>query len=546
MKKFLSLILAVAMIVSCFAAFAITTSAADGDWEVYGLTSDHDEDTPELGKSSIPGKTYTENGLELDVPENLWADFAPWAKFETKNAVDLKEGFYMKVRVDDFTYAGDMWHAFAIKKYPHLEDMTDIGSNPGLQASMRLNESDHTIKASWKIPYFVNEESAQVVYTATPEDNDWDNDVDDQGRPTYTFQVKYDETAGYSIYLNGNLIAQTVMDALREAIDGNNGLMYVSFLAQNTQKGGVVDFTLLEYGTSPEDCAKPVGDDDTDPVVRSLSFECEDPSTVEEGKPAIVLRGKEEGVFAWVTTSGKTTYNEDNSVTATFPDATTVWVHGNVDFDTNYDIKDFPIAIAIFKNLCTCKYEDTNWDLVIDEQDAVCVCGESGTAQIMAGDVMKAGGGSTPITFGLTDAPRKDADGNTYNYAIIDHTTAINKGFTGRIHGMRIDISKLNVVDAGRNTFDILEICYFRNLEDAAAYFDAMMEELGVNAETDPVETDPVETDPVETDPAEKPETQAPANTDDKGGCGSVVGVGAIAVVAIAAAGLVSFKKKED
>ena len=30
------------------------------------------------------------------------------------------------------------------------------------------------------------------------------------------------------------------------------------------------------------------------------------------------------------------------------------------------------------------------------------------------------------------------------------------------------------------------------------------------------------------------------------GGCGGVVGVGAIAVVVIAAAGLVSFKKKED
>ncbi len=76
--------------------------------------------------------------------------------------------------------------------------------------------------------------------------------------------------------------------------------------------------------------------------------------------------------------------------------------------------------------------------------------------------------------------------------------------------------------------------------------------------ETDPVETDPVETDPVETDPVEtdsvttEPDEQttekAPGTsaTEEKKGCGSVVGVGAIAIVAIAAAGLVSFKKKED
>ena len=39
--------------------------------------------------------------------------------------------------------------------------------------------------------------------------------------------------------------------------------------------------------------------------------------------------------------------------------------------------------------------------------------------------------------------------------------------------------------------------------------------------------------------------TEAPVKP-EKSGCGGVVGVGAIAVVALAAAGLVSFKKKED
>ncbi len=582
MKKFLSLILALTMIVTCFAVFTVTTSAAQGDWEVYGQTKDHDEDTPDLGKGSIPGKTYTENGLELDVPEGLWQDFAPWAKFETREAVDLKQGFYMKVRVDDFTYAGDLWHAFSIRKYSHLEDMSAVGeelglagtaSNPGFQASIRLN-SDHTIKAGWKMSYHANESSSQVVQSVTAPDGDWDSNVDENGCPTYTFQITYDETAGYSAYLNGNLLGQTVMDALRESIDGANGLMYVSFLAQNSNKGGVVDFTILEYGTSPDDCAKPQGDDDTEPVQRYLSFECEDASTVEEGKPAITLKGKEEGVFAWITGPANR-YNEDDSVTVTITDQDSAWIFGNVDYDTNYAVEDFPIAIVVFRNFCTCQYEDRNWDLEITEEDALCVCSESAGVEVMAGDQMAVGGAlKGAATFGLTDGVYEDADGNSYSYFIIDHTSAVNEGLSGRIHGFRLDLKKVKLTEEGRNTFDIIEASYFRNTEEAAAYFEAMMTELGATVgggEDTPVDppvdgTDPVDppvdgTDPVDppvedTDPVNPPvedtdpvtpstpaETDAPASS---GGCGGVVGVGAIAVVALAAAGLVSFKKKED
>ena len=95
--------------------------------------------------------------------------------------------------------------------------------------------------------------------------------------------------------------------------------------------------------------------------------------------------------------------------------------------------------------------------------------------------------------------------------------------------------------------------------------------------ETDPVETDPVDTDPVVTDPVEtdpdtqtvtetetetevKTEAKTDVKTEEKTeektepedeepahqGCGSVAGFGAMAIVAVAAISLVSFKKKED
>ncbi len=72
--------------------------------------------------------------------------------------------------------------------------------------------------------------------------------------------------------------------------------------------------------------------------------------------------------------------------------------------------------------------------------------------------------------------------------------------------------------------------------------------------ETTPIETTPIETDPDETKPDTKPEIggseaegSKPSDDMDKtGGCGSVAGFGAVAIVIVCAAGLVTFKKKQD
>ena len=138
--------------------------------------------------------------------------------------------------------------------------------------------------------------------------------------------------------------------------------------------------------------------------------------------------------------------------------------------------------------------------------------------------------------------------------------------------------------NTSRNFFDICEILFFRTEDEAQAYYAAYLAELtggeppvvggDETTEAPVVETTEAPTEepteepteaptqapteaptqaPVVEDPTEAP-TQAPAVEDPtdapeepkKGGCGSVVGIGAIAVVAFAAAGLVSFKKKED
>ncbi|MGM9644634.1 MAG: hypothetical protein ACI3X1_06065 [Eubacteriales bacterium] len=69
----------------------------------------------------------------------------------------------------------------------------------------------------------------------------------------------------------------------------------------------------------------------------------------------------------------------------------------------------------------------------------------------------------------------------------------------------------------------------------------------GVNTHITAVEAskEAIET-PTETSTQSPTETSTEAHAEFKGGCGSVVGMGTIALVTLAAAGLVSFRKKED
>ena len=133
---------------------------------------------------------------------------------------------------------------------------------------------------------------------------------------------------------------------------------------------------------------------------------------------------------------------------------------------------------------------------------------------------------------------------------------------SGRINGARYDVAGVDVSTPGANAFDLLYMAWFRSVDEAEAYVQNTMKELGWKDAEETTEAPEETTEaPEETtaapagdatteapagDTTEAPagnETEAPA----KSGCGSVVGFGAIAIVAVAAvAGMVSFKKKED
>ncbi|MBQ8408544.1 MAG: hypothetical protein IJY39_06720 [Clostridia bacterium] len=105
MKKIFSTILVAALMLSMLSALAIVpTSAIDGDWIVYSK-ADHYMDDYEGDIMSIPGYEYTDDGLKV-IPAD-WRDFTPGAGVQTKEKVDIKEGVYMEVRVDEFSNNSD-------------------------------------------------------------------------------------------------------------------------------------------------------------------------------------------------------------------------------------------------------------------------------------------------------------------------------------------------------------------------------------------------------------------------------------------------------
>jgi hypothetical protein len=240
--------------------------------------------------------------------------------------------------------------------------------------------------------------------------------------------------------------------------------------------------------------------------------------------------------------------------------------------DVSYDAKDFPIMAVIARNFCTCA------------DPASCALTESFSTLVLAGDIIQETS-SASITVSSASWEPDIVNGESYQLL-----AGSWEGYEGRINGFRLDNYKMQVTE-GRNFFDICEVLFFRTEEEAQAYYADYLAELsegGSDEDTDapadetteapvdctteaPVdettEAPVVDTEeptdapteaptqaPVVEDPTEAPTqapavedpTEAPKTEEPKSGCGSVVGIGAIAVVAFAAAGLVSFKKKED
>ncbi len=564
MKKILSIALALTMLLSLAAVLAVPTAAIDGDWHVvYGADyyqPDYADEEP-----SLCGWEYTDRGFHT-IPTGAWESGTPYLTVQTKNKVDLKEGVYFEVVIDNFTYAGDKWfnmHVWdSVSLSPGSND-TKYGTGimnlfrPGNSPDAEdLTKPGAISNASWYHTAFTGAGSSSVVAEK--------NNTTEDGKPIMAMTITWDGSS-YALDINGAAAPQACIDFMNQKWGGNDSEAYIGITIQNSTKGGTAELTVTKFGTNKDSATIPMGDDSAEPINNNIPVaEIADPSTVPANEPAILMNMDRENsdLKNKINPSNATyTINEDFSAHL-IAEASGVTVGSfSVKNEISYDIADFPVCIALTKNFCTCGNEDGSCDAF-----------ETAHYYIFAGDVLAAQNewhtSVLDMSYNSYDVKNADGETDTYLYFFCDFSEEFAEPMSGRINGVRLDVAGLDpAATDGSNTFDFMFLAFFRTVEEAEAYVVDYVTNLGWTEGEDTTEeptTEP-ETNKEEATTEKPADDKEEATTEDKGGeattekkadetekpaeggCASVIGFSAIAsVVAVSAAGVVTFRKKRD
>ena len=550
MKKLIALIIAAVMILSMIPVMAISTSAADdGMWTTYRGAGNYpaiDDEPDEPGEETVyppeAGYEYTSEGFSVIQPD--WTGVGPFTTVSTVEAINLKDGLYLEFRVDDYQYGGeigaDHWICLTLNT-----GKTEDGATPGTEAGQKTGKvqpGDTAYGGGWltllrgvgdgnvtSLPHLTDPKTEDfggtfvnvgtVSTTAT---------LDDAGREINTLEVVWNGSE-YEIKVNGVVQpgqAQTTAMLEKLAPDGN---LFVGITMMDGLKGGTAGLTITKFGTSASDATKPVGSGSKQPEENNLvEAPIADPSTVEPNMPAILWNpdtyNLKSGNNCTFTALGDNTWR----CTAT---ESAVFFSLNAKRSWSYDATDFPVFGIMVKNL---------W---ID----------SGTLWYAAGEIPGATNGYT-LPFSIYDGEFFGED-EEYIFVPVDLTDM----WEGRFNSIRLDFA---MADESVREFDLCFAGMFRSEAEAYAYANAWLAQGGVETKDPDATEEPEEdttADPAEDTtaaPADGETTAAPADgettaatndttapTEEKG-CGAVVGFGAVAVLAAAAAA-VALKKKD-
>ncbi len=565
MKKILSILLTAAMLLSLAIVAVVPAAAIEGDWDTYeeagqylGLTG--------TDERSIGGYEYTDDGFHVTPAD--WSTSTPFTTAQRKDTVDLKQGVYMEVRIDNYSYdAGDRWFNFSIWDSVRLHPgVPNEAYGEGLQTLIRpaaLKEGETIGKigsVAWYIEGFTGASS-----TTFPEGT---VTTTEDGKNFLTLEVKWDEAKStYSVKVNGAEASKKAIDYMNTKY-GTNSQAYIGFSVHNNQLGGTAEFTITSWGTSIEDATIPTGDDTKLPDNKdNTKAPIADASTVEVGKPAIVMTGNqaESDMKAYQTNSGATLTVTDDYAIHVVAGANIADTAMYVKNDISYDIKDFPVVLAITRNYCTCGLGGEC--IAIENLVFRPYCGE-----VVAADDKHMVRCEEQISYD----PYIIGEDKYLAFAMnLTDPDYVNFDVEGRIHGVRIDSVSLDLNSEGGNAYDVCMIAYFRTVDEAVAYAEQYFTDLGWDpdggeeatteenqggeatteenqggeATTEDNQGGEATTEDNQGGEATTEENQGGEATteDNQGGCGSVVGLGAVAIVAmVAGVAMISFKKKED
>ena len=536
MKKLIVLLLATMMIVSMIPVMAISTSAAvEGLWTTYQGAGSYPspDDEPDTIYAPESGYEYTSEGFAIVQPD--WGTTcAPFATASTKEVQPIKEGIYVKFRVDDYAYGGDIaadhWIAITVNTGKVEDDGTVTGKvQPGNTKygggwlTLLRGFGDGNVTS---IPHLTDPKTDTFGGSFLPQGAGVSApaEIDAEGREIHVFEIVWDGSQ-YDIKLNGVShpdMANTT--ALLERLSPS-GDFFIGITMMDGYKGedSGAGLTILEFGTTASDATKPVGDDEKEPEENDfIDYPIIPGDTIEANMPAILWSPEtsnlKSGNNVNFTVQGDNTWLGQAT-------AAQVFFSLNPKRKWSYDATDFPVFGIMVKNL---------W---ID----------SGTLWYAAGEITSANTNYT-YPFSIYDGEFFGED-EEYIFVPVDLTDM----WEGRINGIRLDF---NMADESTREFELCFAGMFRSVEEAYTYANNWLAKGGVETK-DPTATEtPTEPDtdaPAdETTAAPDAETTAPSAEETTAatneteaaasGCGSVIGFSAVAILAAAAAA-VALKK---
>ena len=274
MKKLVTLLVIMSMLLCMMPVMAIPTAAADipGDWTTWREANDYNHPVDEVtgeetGYRPAPGYEYTEEGFTT-VPADYTGTY-PYMNVVTKEKQSVKDGIYLKFRVDEFSYTGesgkaDSWLAVTLWNQPNFTIHSDAFGQGYFQHYRGAGDGK-----------------------AIMNDQEFFPEVDDEGREIYTWEVTWDGEAYHFILCGVEMANSLDMSKKLEGIDAT-GEFYVGIALRSTEANGKASLTILEYGTSKSDANKPVGTDEKEPEVNNnVAAPIADPATVPENMPAV-------------------------------------------------------------------------------------------------------------------------------------------------------------------------------------------------------------------------------------------------------------------
>ena len=169
--------------------------------------------------------------------------------------VDIREGLYLELRVDDYSYGGannaDHWISFHIWDNDRMIPGNTKDYGQGWLSLIRTGSGKHTVQSIQS--GYLQFEQLGGMDSITPA-------TDQNGKNIYTLEIRY-TGSGYKILVCGYEVGGCDVISQHLSTLNPNGEFYIGVTFHSGVQNGVCDATVLKFGSTKETATTPQGNE---------------------------------------------------------------------------------------------------------------------------------------------------------------------------------------------------------------------------------------------------------------------------------------------